>query len=147
MKLTENEVLEIISFFEKSHFGAMQLEVGGVLLDLRKSRLSEATKTTHSFEYGAAAQDASVGSSQVQLSTLNAPALGVLRLAPISDGPTLVEVGSEITKGDIVALIDVLGTMSPVVAEKSGRISALLCEEYSLVEYHQELFELETVDQ
>lgn len=143
MKLTENEIFEIMAVFEKSQFGAMHLKVGGAVLDLQKSRVGDTSNVVHLSPEFAVANEGSSGSSRTQLSTVKSPALGLLRLVPTSGEPPLVEVGAEIEKGDTVALIDVLGTMSPVIAEKSGRITALLCDADCLVEYQQDLFQLE----
>jgi biotin carboxyl carrier protein len=66
-------------------------------------------------------------------------AVGFVKLAPD------IHVGGKVTKGSLVAIVDVLGVAVEVRADHAGIVAKLRCATGDPVEYGQELFLLESV--
>ncbi len=74
--------------------------------------------------------------AQVEPVAVNAPMVGSIFL-----GNT--QVGQRVTEGDILAQLNVLERETPVTAPVSGRITAILAEDKSLVAYGVAIFLIE----
>jgi acetyl-CoA carboxylase biotin carboxyl carrier protein len=59
------------------------------------------------------------------------------------DKPAFVEVGTEITPGKVVCIIEAMKLFNEIEAEVKGRIVKVLVEDASPVEYDQPLFVVE----
>lgn len=74
---------------------------------------------------------------------LVSPMVGIVYLSKAPGEPTFVKVGDVVKEGDTVCLIEAMKTFNPIKATKSGKITAVLVETGSPVEYNQPLFTLE----
>ncbi len=74
---------------------------------------------------------------------LVSPMVGIVYLSKAPNEPPFVKVGDIVKEGDTVCLIEAMKTFNPIKATKSGKISAVLVESGSPVEYNQPLFTLE----
>ncbi len=66
--------------------------------------------------------------------------VGVFYSAPSPDKEPYVSVGSSVSKGDVLCLIEAMKLMNEVTAEKSGTITAVCVDNGQVVEYGQKLF-------
>ena len=71
-----------------------------------------------------------------------APNLGTFYRAPKPGAAPYVELGSVVSKGDELCLIEVMKLFTSVCAERSGKVHAIIAEDGSLVEGGQPLFVL-----
>lgn len=76
--------------------------------------------------------------------TIRSPMVGTFLRAAGSGRAPLVEVGSRVTPGQKVCVIEVMKILKDVTASESGRIAKVLIETGHPVEYGQPLFLLET---
>ncbi len=74
---------------------------------------------------------------------INSPIVGVVYLSPNPDAPTFVKVGDSVKVGQTLCMVEAMKTFNPVIAEKAGKIKAVLVESGAPVEYQQPLFEVE----
>lgn len=74
---------------------------------------------------------------------LVSPMVGIVYLAKDPSSPDFVKVGDNVSVGQTICLIEAMKTFNPIKATKSGKISAILVESGSPVEYNQPLFSLE----
>ena len=56
---------------------------------------------------------------------------------------SFVEMGTEVKEGDTLCIIEAMKILNEIEADKSGRISKILCENGQAVEYGQPLFIIE----
>jgi acetyl-CoA carboxylase biotin carboxyl carrier protein len=72
-----------------------------------------------------------------------APMVGTFYDAPSPGAKPFVEVGTVVSPGDTLCIIEAMKMMNQIEAEVGGRISAILAENGSPVEYGQALFVIE----
>jgi acetyl-CoA carboxylase biotin carboxyl carrier protein len=75
--------------------------------------------------------------------TIKSPMIGTFYRASSPDKPSLVEIGSEITKGSPVCIIEAMKLFNEIESEISGRIVEVLVENATPVEFDQPLFVVE----
>ena len=74
---------------------------------------------------------------------INSPIVGVVYLSPNPNAPTFVKAGDTVKAGQTLCMVEAMKTFNPVVADKTGKIKAVLVESGAPVEYQQPLFEME----
>jgi acetyl-CoA carboxylase biotin carboxyl carrier protein len=75
--------------------------------------------------------------------TLTSPMVGTAYLASEPGKPPFVTVGSKVSEGQTVLIIEAMKTMNQIPAHKSGTISRILVEDTQPVEYGQPLVVIE----
>jgi len=72
--------------------------------------------------------------------TVKSPIIGTFYRKPSPDKPNFVEVGSEVSVGDIVCVIEAMKLFNEIESEISGKIVKILVDDSSPVEFDQPLF-------
>ena len=75
--------------------------------------------------------------------TIKSPMIGTFYRSSSPDRPLVVEIGSEISKGDPVCIIEAMKLFNEIESEISGRIVEVLVENATPVEFDQPLFVVE----
>ena len=75
--------------------------------------------------------------------TLTSPMVGTAYLASEPDKPPFVTVGSKVSEGQTVLIIEAMKTMNQIPAHKSGSVTRILVEDAQPVEYGQPLAVIE----
>jgi len=75
--------------------------------------------------------------------TIKSPMIGTFYRKSAPDKPNLVDVGSEITSGTVVCIIEAMKLFNEIESEVKGRIVKVLVDDASPVEYDQPLFLVE----
>ncbi len=70
---------------------------------------------------------------------LKSPMVGTVYLRPSPDAKPFVEIGTHVSAGQKVLLVEAMKTFNDIVAHKSGAITAILVEDGHPVEYGQAL--------
>jgi acetyl-CoA carboxylase biotin carboxyl carrier protein len=89
------------------------------------------------------AQPAAPAKAADNLITIKSPMIGTFYRRSSPDKPALVEVGSEVTPGKAVCIIEAMKLFNEIESEVSGTIVKVLVEDSSPVEYDQPLFLVE----
>lgn len=71
---------------------------------------------------------------------IKSPMIGTLYRKPAPDKAPFVEVGSTISKGDVVCVVEAMKLFNEIEAEISGKIVKVLVDDSSPVEFDQPLF-------
>ncbi|ARN80390.1 acetyl-CoA carboxylase biotin carboxyl carrier protein [Methylocystis bryophila] len=74
---------------------------------------------------------------------VKSPMVGTAYLRPNPEANAFVEVGSRVSVGDKLLLIEAMKTFNEIVAHKAGVVSAMLVEDGQPVEYGQPLLVIE----
>ncbi|MCH4829940.1 acetyl-CoA carboxylase biotin carboxyl carrier protein [Flavobacterium columnare] len=72
--------------------------------------------------------------------TVKSPIIGTFYRKPAPDKPMFVEVGSVISKGDTLCVIEAMKLFNEIESEVSGKIVKILVDDASPVEFDQPLF-------
>lgn len=88
----------------------------------------------------AAAPVTPAGEDTSKFLTIKSPIIGTLYRKPSPDKPSFVEVGSSISKGDVVCVIEAMKLFNEIESEVSGKIVKVLVDDASPVEFDQPLF-------
>ncbi|RED15055.1 acetyl-CoA carboxylase biotin carboxyl carrier protein [Parasphingopyxis lamellibrachiae] len=75
--------------------------------------------------------------------TVKSPMVGTVYLAPEPGAAPFIKVGDSVSQGDTLLIIEAMKVMNPIVAEKSGTVTALLVEDAEPVEFNQPLATVE----
>jgi acetyl-CoA carboxylase biotin carboxyl carrier protein len=81
--------------------------------------------------------------TRTDLVEIKSPMVGTFYKAPAPDAKPYVEVGQNISKGQVVCIIEAMKLMNEIEAEVSGRIIEVLVENAKAVQFGQPLFLVE----
>lgn len=87
-----------------------------------------------------AAAPAAAGEDNSKYITIKSPIIGTFYRKPAPDKPVYVEVGSSVSKGDVLCVIEAMKLFNEIESEVSGKIVKILVDDMSPVEYDQPLF-------
>ena len=148
------EIQNLIKFVAKSGASEVKLEMEDVKITIRTG--SERTETTivqaapmqgmpHMAAPMAAApvaeQPAAVAESEdAKYITIKSPIIGTFYRKPSPDKPNFAEVGTEVSIGDTVCVIEAMKLFNEIESEISGKIVKVLVDDSSPVEFDQPLF-------
>jgi acetyl-CoA carboxylase biotin carboxyl carrier protein len=75
--------------------------------------------------------------------TLTSPMVGTAYRSPEPGKPSFVEVGTKVSEGQTVLIIEAMKTMNQIPAHRSGTVSRILVEDAQPVEYGEPLVVIE----
>ncbi|MBP6224121.1 MAG: acetyl-CoA carboxylase biotin carboxyl carrier protein [Rhizobacter sp.] len=75
--------------------------------------------------------------------TVKSPMVGTFYRASSPGGKPLVDIGSDVTEGEAICIIEAMKIMNEIEADKSGKVTRILCENGQAVEFGQPLFIVE----
>jgi acetyl-CoA carboxylase biotin carboxyl carrier protein len=75
--------------------------------------------------------------------TVDSPMVGTFYRASSPGASPFVEIGSQVSVGDTLCIIEAMKMLNQIEADKAGKISAILVDNAEPVEYGQALFVIE----
>lgn len=73
---------------------------------------------------------------------INSPMVGTFYRKPAPDSPNFVEVGTAVSEGQTICIIEAMKVMNEIKAETSGTICAIVAEDGNAVQYGDTLFRI-----
>jgi len=149
------EIQNLIKFVAKSGASEVKLEMQDVKITIRTGTGKTETTILQTAPMGTmpqvvaplAAQPIAsevaapvAESDDAKYITVKSPIIGTFYRKPSPDKPNFVEVGSEISVGDIVCVIEAMKLFNEIESEISGKIVKVLVDDSSPVEFDQPLF-------
>jgi acetyl-CoA carboxylase biotin carboxyl carrier protein len=74
---------------------------------------------------------------------VKSPMVGTFYRSSSPGAKSFVEIGSHVKEGETICIIEAMKILNEIEADKSGTITAILCENGQAVEYGQPLFTIE----
>ncbi len=74
---------------------------------------------------------------------VKSPMVGTFYRSASPGAKAFVEIGSQVKEGDTICIIEAMKILNEIEADKSGTITAMMCENGQAVEYGQALFIIE----
>ncbi|WP_396165992.1 acetyl-CoA carboxylase biotin carboxyl carrier protein [Flavobacterium sp.] len=151
------EIQNLIKFVSNSGVAEVKLETGDVKITIRTTLEGNSPDITYVQQapmqqaIQAAAPVAAVSAPAAvpvveaaednsKYITIKSPMIGTLYRKPAPDKPMFVEVGSTISKGDVVCVVEAMKLFNEIESEISGKIVKVLVDDSSPVEFDQPLF-------
>lgn len=150
------EIQNLIKFVANSGVAEVKLEMDDVKITIRTTLEGNVTETTYVQQMPAqpvlqqavvpqqiapvAATPAAPATENSNYVTIKSPIIGTFYRKPSPDKPVFVEVGSSVSKGDVLCVIEAMKLFNEIESEVSGKIVKILVDDMSPVEYDQPLF-------
>ena len=90
----------------------------------------------------AAAAPAAAPAAAAEGAEITSPMVGTFYRKPAPDAPNFVEVGSTVSEGETLCIIEAMKVMNEIKAERSGTICALVATDGNPVQYGDVLFRI-----
>jgi acetyl-CoA carboxylase biotin carboxyl carrier protein len=156
------EIQSLIKFVAKSGASEVKIETEEIKITIRTGALGSMPETatyvqqipvsaapavpsltpgsTAGTEDSSAKADVSSKAEDSKYITIKSPIIGTFYRKPSPDKPAFVEVGQNITQGDVLCVIEAMKLFNDIESEVSGKIIKVLVEDSSPVEFDQPLF-------
>jgi acetyl-CoA carboxylase biotin carboxyl carrier protein len=148
------EIQNLIKFVSNSGVAEVKLEMDDVKITikttlegtspeityLQQAPIAQAAPQAAPAPVAAAPVAAAPVAENANYITVKSPMIGTFYRKPSPDKPMFVEVGSTISKGDVVCVIEAMKLFNEIESEVSGRIVKILVDDMSPVEFDQPLF-------
>lgn len=150
------DIQNLIKFVAKSGASEVKLEMEDVKVTIKtgsdrvETRVVQQAPTqvvpamqaapTQAANPDAAAPKAPEKDENAHLIVIKSPIIGTFYRRSSPDKPLFVEVGTTITKGDTVCIIEAMKLFNEIESEISGKVVKILVEDASPVEFDQPLF-------
>ncbi len=147
------EIQNLIKFVANSGVAEVKLEMDDVKITIRTTLEGNVSETTYVqqlpaqpvLQQAVAPIAAPVAAAPAVVEnahyiTIKSPIIGTFYRKPSPDKPMFVEVGSTISKGDVLCVIEAMKLFNEIESEVSGKIVKILVDDMSPVEYDQPLF-------
>ena len=147
-------IVELMNEHGLTHFDLtkkdfhLKLKKGADLDDLRGllSSLPAAAPAYHSAPAAAPtsapAAAAAPAAPALEGTEITSPMVGTFYRKPAPDAPNFVEIGTTVSVGQVLCIIEAMKVMNEIKAEKSGTICALVAEDGNPVQYGDILFRI-----
>jgi acetyl-CoA carboxylase biotin carboxyl carrier protein len=150
------EIQNLIKFVANSGVAEVKLEMDDVKITIRTTLEGNVTETTYVqqmpaqpvLQQAVAPQQIAPAVSTPETPavedskyiTIKSPIIGTFYRKPSPDKPVFAEVGSIISKGDVLCVIEAMKLFNEIESEISGKIVKILVDDMSPVEFDQPLF-------
>ena len=149
----------LIAAFDDSSVDSLEIERGGTRVYLAKTPPQTVAPVATASPVAAApvaaapvgapaaeavpAAEASVPAVASHLIDVTSPMVGTFYTAPAPDAPAYVDVGSRVTPGDTLCIIEAMKLMNELDSEVSGTVAEICVENAQPVEFGQVLFRVD----
>jgi acetyl-CoA carboxylase biotin carboxyl carrier protein len=157
------QIQELIRIVNKSNIGEVSIEEKGFKLTIKQKQENVQqvmaapqvmpsyqpampSAATQAQQASAPALDkpkASAEPAASNLITIKSPMIGTFYRRSAPEKPSFVEVGTEVSPGKVVCIIEAMKLFNEIESEVKGTIVKILVEDSSPVEYDQPLFMVE----
>lgn len=152
------EIQNLIKFVANSGVAEVKLEMDDVKITIRTTLETNVTEATYVQQLPTQQALPQVTAPQVtapvvvnvtpeapasndsKYITIKSPIIGTFYRKPSPDKPVFTEVGSVISKGDVLCVIEAMKLFNEIESEVSGKIVKILVDDMSPVEFDQPLF-------
>ncbi len=140
----KQSIKELADLLHENNLGEIEYEANGVYIRVSAPSAHTAVAVAGSAPVPAVVETkplpAVVEDETPKGETIDSPMVGVVYLAKDPKSAPFVSVGDTVSVGQTVCLIEAMKTFNPIKSTKAGKVTAILIESGSPVEYGQPLF-------
>ncbi|MDQ6781079.1 MAG: acetyl-CoA carboxylase, biotin carboxyl carrier protein [Candidatus Eremiobacteraeota bacterium] len=148
MELSKQELDELVALMRRDGLDRLRVELGDIDIDLRMTMPVKGAGSAQSAARTDAGRGAAAAPEQLEapanVRKVLAPLVGVFYRRPAPGADPFVDVGNEISAGQILCILEAMKLMNEIVSEHSGKIVRVCAKDGELVALQQELFWIET---
>jgi acetyl-CoA carboxylase biotin carboxyl carrier protein len=139
-----NELRELIELLKESDITELQIEKEGTKVKIKREKILSSLElplqkaTVFHEGTGEEKED-----ETQRLATITSPIVGTFYRGPNPDSPPFVEMGSRVTKGQVLCIVEAMKLMNEIESDVTGVIVKILVENGQPVEYGEPLFLVE----
>ena len=140
------KVKKLIELLEESGIAEIEIHEGEESVRISRNAVAAAPVAAALAPAPVAAAptaDAAPAEEKIEGHVLNSPMVGSFYRAPSPGAASFVDVGSKVSVGDTLCIIEAMKLLNQIEADKGGTIKAILVENGQPVEYNQPLFIIE----
>lgn len=134
------QLVELIQTVSSSNLGEFKYEEGDFKISLKKEkgevRLAEQSESVSDNVLEQPRESVKSREGNV----IKSPLVGTFYASPAEDADPFVQVGEQVQKGKILAIVEAMKLMNEIESEFNGTIQEILVENGESVEYGQPLF-------
>ena len=145
MQMDQQALRELLEFLSGSDIQELKLEGDDFRLEVRRNLpapaavVMPASAVAPPDAVAPAAPPPAAAATRSDLVEIKAPMVGTFYRSPAPGEPSFVEVGSKVSNGQTVCILEAMKLMNELEAELSGEIVEILVENGTPVEYNQVL--------
>ena len=134
--LTEIDLEKLLTKLDKSSFTSFEMTEGDFSIKVKKET-TQVVQPVATVNAVATDVEATSEIADANLEEIKAPFVGVVYFAPSEGEDPYIKVGSHISKGDTVGLIEAMKMFNEVHSPIEGEVVEILVDNGSMVEYDQ----------
>ncbi len=139
--------VELLARLATDEIQELEVKRGALRVRVRKAAVAPLTEPARSAAPAAAAPAAPAAASEAAtrpaVKTINAPLTGIFYRSPSPQAPPFIQVGSQVTEGEVIGLIEAMKLFNEIRATASGRVQRMFIENGQLVRAKQPIVELD----
>ena len=142
------KIKKLIDLIQESDVAEIEISEGE-----ESVRISRASTVQPQQQYFAAPQPASAAPSTpsfaseaattAEANAVRSPMVGTFYRSPSPEVASFVEVGQQVSAGDVICIIEAMKMFNQIEADRSGTVKAILVEDGHPVEYDEPLIVIE----
>jgi acetyl-CoA carboxylase biotin carboxyl carrier protein len=151
-------IKKIIKLVENSKVDEVEIEEAGVKIRVARHGTNSAQYPFPMYQMGTQAPYSSAPTAEsrgavaapeippepkVNYHEIRSPIVGTFYRAPAPDAETFVEVGQQVSVGTVLCIVEAMKLMNEIESDVSGKVTKVLVENGTPVEYNQLLFLIE----
>lgn len=142
---------EIINIIEQTNINVLQVEEDNFKLYYQKNEatpsgekmLSEETNTFNTYEEESdLSEDIQTTEESNDIKEITSPMIGTFYMRPEPEADAHVKVGSTVSIGDSVCVLEAMKLLNEVTSDVNGEILEVLVKDGDVIEYGQPLFKV-----
>jgi len=137
-----DEIRNLIELLQDSDITELQIEKEGSKLKIKREKFMNPYEPSTLVSKPAAvpAEEKAEAGDDQKLITINSPIVGIFFSAQSPESPPFVSVGSRVTKGQVLCIVEAMKLMNEIESDTDGTIAKILIENGQPVEYGEPLF-------
>jgi acetyl-CoA carboxylase biotin carboxyl carrier protein len=145
MKLDLEQLRELIRLLNESNLTEIEVEHDDDRIRIRRDpALASGLAVTAAAPAVAASPASAPAETDDEAAYVTSPFVGTFYRSPSPDSDPFVEVGDEVSPGQVLCIVEAMKLMNEIEAEAPGKIVEVLVENGKPVEYGDRLFRIET---
>lgn len=144
------KVKKLIELLEESGISEIEIHEGEESVRISRANTAQTYAMPAPMPYAAApvaaapaVQAAAPAEEKIEGHVVKSPMVGSFYRAPSPGASSFVDIGSKVSAGDTLCIIEAMKLLNQIESDKSGTIKAILVENGQPVEYNQPLFIIE----